>query len=77
MTQADVFLEQFQELCPEIESRRKSDPVFDEICCDFEELTTLADKSRPITDGSLEKDFRSSIRALRDEIRARLKTPNQ
>jgi hypothetical protein len=64
MATTDTTLEQLTELYPEIAARRRTDPILDEICGDFEELVKIATLFEPTTDkrdDSLQKDTRATI----------------
>lgn len=63
---------------PEVAGRRKIDPVFDEICRDFETLAELVDPPDENPNhqiSNLQWDLKVTLNALQDEIRDRLKRP--
>ena len=71
--------EKFPDLYSEIADRRKSDPILDEICCDFEKLATIIGSPGENTDANedrLHKDIRTTVQELGDEIRKRLSGSN-
>ena len=75
MVLKDTAFDSLAVLYPGIAGRRKSDPVLDEICCDYEALTLMAKPSGADVNAdaeNLHKDLRMTIRALQEEIRDRL-----
>ena len=79
MANADTILEHFPELYSEIAEGRKSDPILDEICCDFEELTKIAGPPREAVgdyEDRLREEILATIQDLRNELRRRLGNSN-
>lgn len=75
MAMSGKIQEHFPELHPVIAARRKTDPVLDEICCDFEELAAISDpfrENKVANEDRLQKDIRATVQELGDEIRKRL-----
>lgn len=75
MIRSDKFQQQLVEIYPQCLARRQSDPVLDEIWCDYEELLMVSGQSETDAnqnDDALQKDLNAAIHALQEEIRVRL-----